>query len=130
MKSHFSAHHYFDSRYVVTTPLFPPQSSPRLCDFSQWIDDKIHPYDMSMLLTWKSWAREDWEGRERHLEELLAEMEKKRRERLHEEQEREHARRHEAERARKRAIAAKAKAQGEEYNAELGRKGKWPRSTQ
>ena len=111
--------------YVVTTSLFPPQSPPRLCDFSQWIDDKIHPYDMWMLLTRKSWVREDIEDRERRLEELQAEKdEQERRDRLREEQEREHARRREAERERKRAIAARAKAQGEEYNAELGRKGK------
>ena len=83
------------------------------------------------MLSRKRWAREDCEGRERRREELQAEMEeKKRRERLHEEQEREHARRREAETARKRAIVAKAKTQGEEYNAELGCKGKWPRSTQ
>ena len=64
--------------------LFPPQSPPRLCDFNQWIDDNIHPYDTWMLLTRKSWAKEDYEGHERRLEELQTEMEeKKRRERLH-----------------------------------------------
>ena len=84
-----------------------------------------------MLLTRKSWVREDIETRERRLEELQAEEdEKERRDRLREEKEREHARRREAERARKRAIAAKAKEQGEEHNVELGRKGKWPHSTQ
>ena len=80
---------------------------------------------MWMLPTRKSWAREDCEGRERRLEALQPEMEEKKRpKRLHEEQEHEHTRRREAERARKRAIASKAKEQGEEYNVELGRKGK------
>lgn len=86
---------------------------------------------MWMLLTRKSWVREDIEAHERHLEALQAEKdEKERQDRLREEQEREHARRHEDEREQKRAIAARAKAQGEEYNAELGCKGKWPHSTQ
>ena len=80
--------------YAVPTSLFPPQSPPRLCNFSQWIDDKIHPYDMWMLLTRKSWVREDIEARERRLEELQAEKdEKDRRDRLREEQEREHTKR-------------------------------------
>ena len=34
------------------------------------------------------------------------------------------------EREKKRKMAAEAKAAGKEYNAELARKGKWPRSTQ
>ena len=70
MKSYFSAHHYFASCYAVTTSVFPPQSPPCLYDFSQWIDYKINPYDIWILLKQKSWAREDCEGHERLLEEL------------------------------------------------------------
>ena len=101
----------------------PPIKPPPLCDFMEWIDEKMSEENASMVAQWIKWQEED-DIRARECQ-AKEKAERERREELEwrrlAEENREKAKRA-AERARKVARAQRAK----EAGPEATRKGKYP----